>query len=164
MFKFIILSLAVLFPLSACGSAPTARRYDEVVAGKDHRIEIEASGDIMEKCNLYANKAYFEYASDNLDPDDKMVVQKVAECMKDGKLAGRSILVTGYTDFTGPRAMNEDLGMDRSRAVAAELVSNGIPPMRIFVRSRGERDARYKTDSGMVYDRRIVLSLVERDI
>lgn len=163
MTKLILVVLTALVPLSACGSTPTARRYDDVVAGNDRRMKVEASGDIMRACDLYANKAYFEYASDGLDPDDKIVVQKVAECMKEGKLAGRSILVTGYTDFTGPKAMNQDLGLDRSRAVAVELVNNGIPAQRIFVRSRGERDAKYKTDTGMVYDRKIVLSLVERD-
>lgn len=163
MLKFILVSLAALFPLTACGSSPTARRYDDVMAGSERRMEIEASGDIMKKCDLAANKAYFSYASDNLDEDDKLVVQKVAECMKDGKLIGRSILVTGYTDFTGPRAMNLDLGLERSRAVADQLVGYGIPAQRIFVRSRGERDAKYTSDNGMVYDRKIVLTLVERD-
>lgn len=162
MTKFILLSLAALFPLTACGSTPKAARYDDVIAGNNKRMEIEGSDDIMTRCKLYADKAYFEYASNELDSDDKMVVQKIADCMKDGKLSKQSILVTGYTDFTGPRAMNQDLGLNRARAVAAELVNTGIPATRIYIRSRGERDARYKSDFGRAYDRRIILSLVER--
>ena len=163
MFKFILVSLAALFPLTACGSSPTARRYDDVMSGSERRMEIEGSGDIMKMCDIYANKAYFAYASDVLDDDDKMVVKKIGECMLNGKLAGRSILVTGYTDFTGPRAMNQELGLERSRAVADMLVSQGIPARRIFVRSRGERDAEYTTDTGTAYDRKIVMTLVVRE-
>ena len=71
--------------------------------------------------------------------------------------------MTGYTDAAGTRDYNAELGLERSRAVAGELVALGIDPNRIYLRSRGERGA---TDdpSGMAWDRKVELSLVERDL
>lgn len=161
--KLIAASLLTLVPLAACSSAPTARRYDDDMANRNKQTEIEIFGSVARACHIDPARTYFGYNQDQLDANAKQTLVEVADCMKYGPLAGRAILVTGYTDATGTRDYNAELGLERSRAVAGELVALGIDPNRIYLRSRGERGA---TDdpSGMAWDRKVELSLVERDL
>lgn len=163
--KHLIVALAggIIPSVAACSSAPTARRYDAVMAGKSGRTAVEIHGVVASACGLDYGRAYFDYGSDGLDAHDKDVIDDIAECLRSGRLAGRSVLVTGFTDMTGTRPDNRDLGWARSEAVAEELYANGIPPNRIYVRSLGERKAKGQTPEGMAYDRRVELKLVERD-
>ncbi|MFO0749520.1 MAG: OmpA family protein [Myxococcota bacterium] len=161
--KGFIAAFAALVPLAACSSGPKAIRYDDAMAGRNKRTEVEIAGSVVKACHLATNRAYFDYASDGLDDDDKAIVGEVAACMESGALRGRSILVTGYTDLTGTKPDNAALGLSRSEAIAAELHARGVPANRIFVRSRGEKDAKYIDADDMKYDRKVILTLVERD-
>jgi outer membrane protein OmpA-like peptidoglycan-associated protein len=154
--------LVALFALAGCSSAPTAQRYDYVIAGKPKKIEIEILSSVARECHLDPTYTYFAYNADGLDEHGMAVLREVAECMKTGPLVGRSVLVTGYTDITGTRAYNQELGMSRGQAVALGLVKHGVRSDRIYLRSRGEKYARADVRL-MAEDRRVELMLVERD-
>jgi outer membrane protein OmpA-like peptidoglycan-associated protein len=155
-------TLAVLFALAGCGSAPTAQRYDQIMAGKPKKIEIEILGSVAQQCHLDPTYTYFAYNDGGLDEHGIAVLREVAECMKSGPMLGRSVLVSGYTDITGTRRYNQELGMTRGEAVALELMKHGVCPERIYVRSRGEKYAHADPDL-MASDRRVELMLVQRE-
>jgi len=161
--RLLALSLIALTPLTACGSAPQARPYDDVLANRDRTVDIEIRGDVVHACGLDTSRTYFAYSSADLTDDDKLLLGDVARCLIDGKLKGRSILVSGYTDKTGPTAENKDLGMSRSEIVAQELNTRGVPTGRIFLRSTGERLATGDTASERALDRKVELRIVERE-
>src|SRR5690349_18946304 len=100
-YLLIALSFLACAPLVACGSTPTARRYDEVLEHHTNEMDIEIHGDIVKACGLDTSRTYFTYASAELTPDDKHLLGEIAQCLSGGKLAGHSILVTGYTDKAG---------------------------------------------------------------
>jgi len=162
--RLIALSFLACAPLVACASTPTAQRYDEVLQQRDHEMDIEIHGDSVKACELDTSRTYFSYASSELTEEDRLVLGEVAQCLNKGKLAGKSILITGYTDSVGTVESNADLGMKRSRMVAYELNTRGVPARRIFIRSRGERLAKGDNAVGMALDRKVELRLVERDI
>lgn len=161
--KLTLAALASLLPLTACSSGPRAIRYDDVMAGKNKQTEVEIQGSVVKACSLPTSRAYFEYNSDGLDEYDKSIVTQLADCMNNGKLKGRSILVTGYTDASGDANYNKELGMTRSQAIAAQLYAEGVAPHHIYLRSRGERDAKAEYPDEMVLDRKVELRLLDDD-
>jgi outer membrane protein OmpA-like peptidoglycan-associated protein len=162
--KLFIIACLGLTPLAACSSGPSAHRYDDVVAGKDQRVGIDERGDVLALCKVPQDRAYFDYDSTALDTRERAFLADVAKCMRDGPLAGRSILVTGYADETGAGTYNQDLAMARARVVADELLRQGAPRGRIFLRSQGEQKVVFHERERMDYDRRAELSLVELDL
>lgn len=165
--------LATVAFIAACGSSggtrtaqqdapqPRAMRYDTVAAGQPTSVLVEIGEMIADECDVPAGKAYFNYASDSLDAQDRVILSLVAECMKTGALANKPILLIGYTDYRGGYDNNDALGLERSKVVAAELVKHGVSPDRIFVRTWGERGANYP--DFIEGDRRVELRLVEPD-
>lgn len=158
-----ILFALLITPLFACGSTTTAQRYDDALTNNDRRYDIDPEGEILASCGIDASRSYFAYASSELTEDDKTLLSDVGRCMTSGRLAGRSILVTGYTDDSGGLAYNQALGLERSRSVAAELSTRGVPQTRIFVRSMGMDQATGDTDSGRALDRKVDLRLLARN-
>jgi outer membrane protein OmpA-like peptidoglycan-associated protein/Mg-chelatase subunit ChlD len=57
------------------------------------------------------------------------------------------VRIDGYTDATGPKALNEKLSAQRSRAVSLLLEQKGIGRDRISVRNLGESNSPYSNDS-----------------
>ena len=157
--------------LMACGSSgehrnaraadekPRAIRYDTELAGTPNNLTVNIHDEVARICNIPQDTAFFDYNSVTLDAQDQTVLIMVAECMNNGPLKGRAVIASGYADYRGAYVANADLGLDRSRAVAAELMNRGVSAERIFIRSYGEIGASYPGD--MAIDRRVELRLVE---
>jgi outer membrane protein OmpA-like peptidoglycan-associated protein len=79
---------------------------------------------------------YFNRDSAVLDTEAEKQLASVAECMKRHEVD--HALVVGRTDPTGPSDHNDQLGLDRARAVAEYLRKLGVPEEDIRVRSKGE--------------------------
>ncbi len=81
---------------------------------------------------------YFEIGGDRLTPDSaarlKEILAEVA------KLPAPEVLVVGHTDTLGSGSYNDDISMQRARAVRERLVQEGIDPRRIEAVGRGERE------------------------
>jgi outer membrane protein OmpA-like peptidoglycan-associated protein len=157
------MGLALSTLLGACGSSSTARRYDDVLSNGTRDFKIDAGPEVLGTCGLDASRSYFAYNSSELSEEDKVQLAEVGRCLTSGRLRGRSILVTGYTDSSGDRPDNYELGFARSTAVATELSTRGVPQTRIFLRSRGEGRAEGDTDEGRALDRKVDLRAVTLD-
>src|SRR6185503_17785545 len=82
---------------------------------------------ILSACGIESSKAYFEFDSAVLQGAGRDLLDKVAQCVSEGPLKGRSIAVVGYTDPRGTDQYNERLGMSRAQSVSTYLGSKGVP-------------------------------------
>ena len=73
----------------------------------------------------------FDLGSAQVRAGDKPKITEAAATAKARQVI--SICVVGYTDKLGDKAVNEQLARARSKAVAAELVSAGIPAKDIVI-------------------------------
>lgn len=73
----------------------------------------------------------------------------------------RTVLVDGYTDSTGPLALNEKLSKDRADVVAQYLVSGGLPAGQVRTEGKGPSDpiGDNKTAAGRAKNRRVEIIL-----
>ncbi|MCB9731872.1 MAG: OmpA family protein [Deltaproteobacteria bacterium] len=147
-----------MLTFGACAQETKAVRYDEAAASQPPQTEVEIGPRVAEACRLDTNKAYFGYNSAALDTNSQIFADQLAQCMKDGPLKGKKILVVGYTDPTGSENYNQELGMDRSESVANRLVACGVASDRIFVKSGGER-----SDDPQFYSRRVEIRVADED-
>ncbi|WP_419536991.1 OmpA family protein [Endozoicomonas sp.] len=79
---------------------------------------------------------HFDFGSDDLDMNDRMMLDAVAERM--GK--SKRIELTGYTCNIGPDQVNQDLSENRALAVKAYLMQKGIEESRIATWGKGKRN------------------------
>ncbi|MGZ5908579.1 MAG: OmpA family protein [Reyranella sp.] len=73
----------------------------------------------------------FDLGSAQVRGDSKNKIAEAAATAKARQVT--SICVIGHTDKLGDKALNEQLARARSKAVAAELVSAGIPAKDIVI-------------------------------
>jgi peptidoglycan-binding protein ArfA len=96
----------------------------------------------------------FQTGSDKLAADGQQQLSSVVSAVKacpDSKLT-----VMGYTDNTGTDAINNPLSESRAKAVAAYLVSQGIPADAVTARGGGSSNpiASNDTEAGRAQNRR----------
>lgn len=160
---YLFVALLALPLFGACGSGSSARRYDDVVAKRERPVEVDFEDEVVTACGLSSARTYFRSDSSALSEEDKVVIAEVAYCLTEGRYAGRSILVTGYTDRLGSTVENKDLGWLRSEMVATELNLRGVPATRIYVHSTGERLATGDTKDERALERMVELRLIGVD-
>lgn len=81
---------------------------------------------------------HFLEGSDEFTPDSGQLVQQVL-----AEIAARpapEVTVIGHTDRVGSVAYNDVLSLQRAERVQRELVRLGVPPERIAIAGRGERE------------------------
>lgn len=103
----------------------------------------------------------FGFDSSSLRGEWATALSRLADCMKNGKLAGRSVLLTGHTDPRGDDDYNMDLGGRRAEAVKSAITVHGVPGSRISVTSRGKVDARGTDEASWATDRRVDIDLMK---
>ena len=86
--------------------------------------------------NACQDAVYFNSNSAVLDSEAEQQLAHVAECMKRHEVD--HALVVGRTDAAGSSDHNDQLGLDRAKAVAEYLRKLGVPEEDIRVRSKGE--------------------------
>ena len=99
----------------------------------------------------------FEFDSDELLPEDRLVLDRVATRMKAVELiAGEAI---GHTDSIGTEEYNLDLSRRRAQSAVNYLAAQGVTESRITVRGMGESEpvADNATAEGRALNRRVVL-------
>jgi len=89
---------------------------------------------------------YFAFDSAGLTPDARAVIADAASFEKDG---GGGSVVIGYTDTSGSAAYNEALSERRAKAVADELVAQGVSADTLDVSWRGKTDLAVPTADGV---------------
>jgi peptidoglycan-associated lipoprotein len=124
---------------------------------------IAVSMDIAEACNIAAGKTIdprFKYDRDELLPEDRIVLETIAECLTDGALKGRKVKLIGRADPRGTDEYNLALGSQRSSAVSEYMNKHGAEPSQLVETTRGSIDAIGTNEVGWSKDRRVDIVLV----
>jgi peptidoglycan-associated lipoprotein len=101
----------------------------------------------------------FEFDSDAIGEQDRVVLSALARCLSDGALKGRGLALTGRADPRGEPEYNMSLGESRADSVRRYLHDLGVQADRLRATSRGEMDATGTDESGWAHDRRVDIEL-----
>ncbi len=101
----------------------------------------------------------FRYNSDEIEGASLTPVQKAAAALK--KYPDATVRVAGYTDSLGDANYNIDLSQRRAKAVAMELVKEGVPAKNVSFIGYGAANpiATNKTSAGRAQNRRVELEV-----
>jgi OOP family OmpA-OmpF porin len=90
---------------------------------------------------------FFDWDKYDLSP---RATQIIAQAASDSKTANTTTLsVSGYTDTSGTPVYNQGLSMRRAKAVAAQLVTDGVPASEIQINAYGETHLLVPTGQGV---------------
>jgi OOP family OmpA-OmpF porin len=90
---------------------------------------------------------FFDWDKANLTERAKSIVKEAAE--NSTRVQVTRIEVNGYTDTSGRPSYNKDLSVRRARAVAGELVRNGVPQNVIDIQGFGDTHLLVSTGRGV---------------
>jgi peptidoglycan-associated lipoprotein len=167
----------ILVTLGACGGkaakkptaaapaspAATAQAVPAAVDSKAVSTNVAVDSDLAAKCKLtFANVDHapkFGYDEADLTASDRDVLQKVAECVLNGPLKGRTVSLVGRADPRGTSEYNLGLGTQRAESVRTYLQRLGVPAAQLTPTTRGDLDARGNDEASWQKDRRVDLKL-----
>jgi OOP family OmpA-OmpF porin len=90
---------------------------------------------------------FFDWDKASLTPRATTII---AQAASDSKTAGTTTLdVSGYTDTSGTPTYNQGLSERRAKAVAAQLVTDGVPASAIEIHAYGETHLLVPTGPGV---------------
>jgi len=101
----------------------------------------------------------FDYDSSKVKRNFRDTIGELAECMKNGGLKDKDVLLIGHADPRGEDDYNMSLGGQRAGSVRSALMSFGIEQRRIDVSSRGALDAKGTDEASWAKDRRVDIKL-----
>ncbi len=95
------------------------------------------------------------------DPAVDEYLDKLAERVKE---TGESVSLTGHTDNVGSAEANQQLAMERARAIKQILVRKGVPSDQATTISKGETQpvASNETEEGQYENRRVEVRLIKQ--
>ncbi len=113
---------------------------------------------VTEKVSLKAG-ALFDVNKAELKPAGKAELDALAAKLKDAQVEG--ITVTGHTDSSGSKQLNQSLSERRADAVKAYLVSKGLDGSRIDTKGAGDTQpvASNNTAAGRAQNRRVEIDI-----
>ena len=101
----------------------------------------------------------FDYDSNAIGEQDRVVLSAIAHCLSEGALKGRGLALTGRADPRGEPEYNMGLGESRADSVRRYLHDLGVQQERLRATSRGEIDASGTDEAGWARDRRVDIEL-----
>jgi peptidoglycan-associated lipoprotein len=101
----------------------------------------------------------FGYDSASVKQEFRNTLMALAECMNEGALKGKELLLVGHADPRGEDDYNMALGGRRAESVRGALTSLGVEGSRMDVSSRGELEASGGDEAGWSKDRRVDIKL-----
>jgi flagellar motor protein MotB len=96
----------------------------------------------------------------NLRERGTQILDGVVACLKAGLFGRHRLLIVGYSDPRGPPLHNDAIALERARAARRYLIRRGVPPERLQIASRGEREALGEAPESWLYDRRVEIRLL----
>lgn len=140
------------------GATPEQDQAVAKAAEENQGGGLSISPDIMKLCpGIKPPK--FGYNSAEVKGEWRDALSGLADCMKNGGLKGKAVLLTGHTDPRGDDDYNMQLGGRRAEAVKSAITTFGLEPNRVDVTSRGEVDAKGTEEATWVQDRRVDIGL-----
>jgi len=94
------------------------------------------------------------------DPAVDEYLEKLAERVQE---TGEQVTLTGHTDDTGSPELNQNLGLNRAKAIQSILINNNVPQDQISIESKGETQpvASNATEEGRRENRRVEVRLLK---
>jgi peptidoglycan-associated lipoprotein len=125
---------------------------------------VAVSGDLAARCHLHASDEptaapKFSYNEFQLLPEDRNILQQVAQCLTRGPLAGHAVKLIGRADPRGTEEYNLSLGTRRAETVQQYLERLGVKDQKLAASTRGAEDATGTDESTWRRDRRVDLEL-----
>lgn len=115
---------------------------------------------------IVLDEARLHFATNKADLDDqgRQAVQEVADKLK-AYSGDYKVVVSGYTDSRGSKALNQKLSLRRAKAVADALVADGIAADRVSAEGKGPADpiADNATAEGRDRNRRVEVDIKTSD-
>ncbi len=115
---------------------------------------------------IVLDEARLHFATNKADLDDsgRQAVQEVADKLK-AYSGDYQVVVSGYTDSRGSKALNEKLSKRRADAVAKALVDDGIAADRVSSEGKGPADpvGDNATADGRNHNRRVEVNIKTSD-
>ena len=143
---------------SAAPATPAQEKAVTKAAEENQGGGLSISADVLRLCpGIKPPK--FGYDSSSVKDEWRAAIQSLGDCMNNGGLKGKRILLTGHTDPRGDEDYNIQLGGRRAEAVKSALTSFGVQGGRIEVTSRGEVDAKGTEEASWAQDRRVDIGL-----
>ncbi|HEH9409294.1 TPA: OmpA family protein [Aeromonas salmonicida subsp. pectinolytica] len=141
----------LLSVLAGCQSAPRGLTAEQIGVLKEQGFRLTDEGWTLD----FSNRVLFANDSENLNPDTRVLVEKLGMTLLGVGL--NKARIDGHTDSNGPEAYNDQLSLKRAKSVSDVLVSVGMQPANLDIRGRGERDpvADNKTAAGRAENRRV---------
>ena len=90
---------------------------------------------------------FFDWDKYNLTPRATQIIAQAASDSKTQSVT--TIDVNGYTDTSGTPAYNQKLSIRRAKAVAAQLVVDGVPASEITAQGFGDTNLLVPTGPGV---------------
>ena len=145
-------------PAPADKPAPVVTQDQQVSPG------IAVSSDIAQLCGIKtaaSSKANptFDYDKDELTPEDRAVLDQIAQCLTSGALKGKAVALIGRADPRGTEEYNLGLGSRRAASVSTYLGRLGVGQPQMAVTTRGALEATGTDESGWKQDRRVDIQL-----
>lgn len=124
------------------------------------------SGDLIQLCGIKAAattsaNAKFDYDKDELTPDDRNVLDQLAQCLMTGALKGKAVSLIGRADPRGTEEYNMGLGSRRASSVGKYLEHLGVGEPQLAVTTRGALDATGTDEQTWANDRRVDVQLAQ---
>ncbi len=152
-------------------ATPAATKQDKpapnVTADEQVSPGLAISGDILAACGIKATAASanpkFDTDKDELAPEDRQVLDKIATCMVSGALKGKVVALIGRADPRGTEEYNLGLGSRRSESVSQYLARLGVQKPQLGVTTRGALDAQGTDETSWQQDRRVDIQLASEN-
>ncbi len=112
--------------------------------------------------DIELTKLYFNSGQDELTRLDRQVLDRVRlYVLVDPKV--KSVRVSGYSDNTGRRGINNAVSEARAKAVANYLLSRGVPARKLYVTWYGmlHPEDSNDTEIGRAKNRRVIIKVVK---
>lgn len=110
----------------------------------------------------YKKPINFAYNSDEIADESLPQIRATAKTLK--KYPNSTVRVAGYTDSLGDPNYNVDLSQRRAKAVAMQLVKDGVPAQNVSFIGYGAANpiASNKTKEGRAQNRRVELEITNK--
>ncbi len=140
------------------------KQIQQVTGTQPLTPNLAVSGDLVQLCGITkptptGANPNFDYDKDELTPDDRGVLDQLAQCLTVGAAKGKAVALIGRADPRGTEEYNLGLGSRRSSSVSTYLGRLGVQPAQLAVTTRGALDATGTDESGWKQDRRVDVQL-----
>jgi peptidoglycan-associated lipoprotein len=136
-------------------------------AREDLASNVRVSDELRRECqlpNAPTEAPRFSTGQAALPRVGRSILDDVANCLTDGPLEGRAVLIIGRTDARGLADQNQKLSADRAEAAKNYLRERGVSRDNVRTVARGEHGAQGTDEATWALDRRVDIELVARGV